>query len=138
MQSLSSELTEKKPSFDNLIRKMHLLHSPYAKSKAFELLTFLNCRFNCFKRQIDLYQKTLSTSPHISLRRLQVRKIVFISETSQYVRDLQCLTGMLSDLELELKTPLIEDRQSDVVEAKEDEFKVRQTNSLLHSLGRFN
>jgi len=103
---------------------MNQLRSPYARMKAFELLNLLNCHFGCLSRQVSLYLKTVNLSSHVSLRRLSVRKIVFVSETSQYIRDLQSLTGMLSDLELELKTPIIPDCQPDLTNSQDDEFKV--------------
>lgn len=122
---------KKKSAFDNLTKKMNQLHSPHARMKAFELLNLLNCHFSCLLRQVSLYLKTANFSSHVSLRRLSVRKIVFVSETSQYIRDLQSLTGMLCDLELELKTPIIPDCQPDLTTPQEDEFKVIKFSDTL-------
>ena len=74
---------------------------------------------------MDVLSSAVSKSPSNSFRRIQSKKFATVEDMSQYVADLECLSGILDDMEKEIKLPLFPDCSFDFSNtADEDNLEV--------------
>jgi len=64
-------------------------------------------------------------SLHVTQLRLRkIRRVSFVAESTQYVRELRLLQGMVTSAEEDMKSQLVQDYKFDFLYPQEDEMKV--------------
>jgi hypothetical protein len=110
--------------------------SAVVQVNALESLDYINSQMQTLRRRMELFPVASSatddasiTSPaaissSASQRRLQMTAISFSSDPLQFERDLEQLNTMLSNVEEELRTPLIQDYTFEFSSQSEDEVMI--------------
>jgi len=74
-----------------------------------------------------LCERSAQTVPSLHVTQLRLRKIrrvSFVAEPTQYVRELRLLQGMVTSAEEDMKSQLVQDYKFDFLYPQEDELKV--------------
>ena len=65
-------------------------------------------------------------SLHVTERRLRkIRRVSFVAEPTQYVRELRLVQGMVTAAEQDMSSLLVQDYKFDLAHPQDDEMKVR-------------
>ena len=124
-QTTKDTVASRQLQLSDLNKKAVQLPSTFTCSKALELVTLLNFRMICLERRLDVLSSAVSKSASSSFRQIQSKKFATVEDVSQYVADLECLSGILDDMEKEVKLPLLPDCSFDFSNtADEDNLEV--------------
>jgi len=86
-----------------------------------------------------LCERSAQSLPSLRVTELRVRKIrrvSFVAEPTQYVRELRLLRGMVTAAEEDIKSQLVQDYKFDLLSPQDDELNVSLLTAVCYNEGR--